>query len=356
MTAPLPAMILAAGRGERMRPLTAVRAKPALPVLGVPLVARIVKHLAGQGVSGFAVNAWHAPDSIGAACARAGLPAGSFELFPERELMGTGGALAAPAARLAEAPHFLLHNGDTLLAAPVAALREAAAGATLGALLVRPGHDPRYNPVRVAGGRFLGLGAASGEGEGEGEATYLGVALLARAVLLCVPRDRPSELFRDLLLPALAGGGTLAVVPYDGPWIEFTSPGRYRAHCCALALAGGSAAAGLVGGGAAVTRTGPPHGARLALADGARTDPGATFDGGVVLEAGARAHRGASITGSVLLEGAEAAPGSLLWHTVVMPGTRVPPGAAFRDGVVLADPDDASGRVHCVPFADLEGT
>ncbi len=353
MTAPLPAMILAAGRGERMRPLTAARAKPALPVLGVPLVARIVKHLAGQGVSGFAVNAWHAPDSIGAACARAGLPAGHVELYPERELMGTGGALAAPAARLAEAPHFLLHNGDTLLAAPVAALREAAAATTLGALLVRPGRDPRYNPVRVAGGRFLGLGAA--RDAGEAEATYLGVAVLARAALERVAPGRPSELFRDLLLPALAGGGTLAVVPYGGPWIEFTSPGRYRAHCGALALAGGSEAAGVIGGDAPVTRTGPPEGARLALAGGAVADPGAIFDGGVVLEAGARARRGASITGSVLLEGAEAAPGSLLWQTVVMPGTRVPPGAAFREGVVLADPDDASGRVHCVPFADLEG-
>jgi NDP-sugar pyrophosphorylase family protein len=346
-------MILAAGRGERMRPLTALRAKPALPVLGVPLVARIVKHLAGQGVSGFAVNAWHAPDSIGAACAQAGLPAGRVELYPERELMGTGGALAAPAARLAEAPHFLLHNGDTLLAAPVAALVDGAATASLGALLVRKGRDTRYNPVRVANGRFLGLGMAR-DGR-ESEVTYLGVALLARAVLERVPQGRPSELFRDILLPAIADGGTLAVVPYDGPWIEFTSPARYRAHCCSLALAGSASIGGLIGGEAAVTRAGTPYGARFVLADGAGLDPGAVLDGGVVLEAGARAGRGASITGSVLLEGAEAAPGSLLWQTVVMPGTRVPPGAAFRDGVVLADPDDASGRVRCVPFADLEG-
>ena len=353
MTSALPAMILAAGRGERMRPLTAVRAKPALPVLGVPLVARILRHLAGQGVTDFSVNAWHAPESIGEACARAGLRPESVVLFPETELMGTGGALAAPAARLGTAPQFLLHNGDTLLAAPVAALLAAAATASLGALLVRKGRDTRYNPVRVATGRFLGLGMArSGT---ESEATYLGVALLARAVLDRVPQDRPSELFRDLLLPSIADGGTLAVVPYDGPWIEFTSPARYRAHCCSLALAGGAATGGLIGGDAAVTRTGPPRGARFVLADGASVDPGAMLDGGVVFEAGARAGRGASITGSVLLEGAEAAAGSLLWQTVVMPGTRVPPGAAFRDGVVLGGGDDAAGGLRCVPFADLEG-
>ena len=353
MKVALPAMILAAGRGERMRPLTALRAKPALPVLGVPLVARILRHLARQGATDFAINAWHAPESIEAACAHAGLAPESVAYFPEPELMGTGGALAAPAERLAAAPHFLLHNGDTLLAAPVAALVAAAATASLGALLVRPGPDTRYNPVRVAGGRFLGLGMAH-HGT-ETEATYLGVALLARALLDRVPRDRPSELFRDLLLPAIAEGGTLAVVPYGGPWIEFTSPGRYRAHCCSLALAGSAALGGLVGGDAMVTSTGTPHGARFVLAEGASVDPGAILDGGVVLEAGARIGRGASITGSVLLEGAEVAGGALLWQTVVMPGTRVPPGAAFRDGVVLADGEDLPGPVRCVPFADLEG-
>ncbi|MCU0254595.1 MAG: NDP-sugar synthase [Acidobacteria bacterium] len=353
MTPALPVMILAAGRGERMRPLTAVRAKPALPVLGLPLVARIVKHLAGQEVTDFAVNAWHAPESIDAACARAGLPPDRVAIFPERELMGTGGALAAPAARLAAGAYFLVHNGDTLLAAPVAALVDGASTASLGALLVRKGRDTRYNPVRVANGRFLGLGMAR-DGR-ESEATYLGVALLARAVLERVPRGRPSELFRDILLPAIADGGSLAVVLYDGPWIEFTSPARYRAHCCSLALAGSASIGGLIGGEAAVTRAGTPYGARFVLADGAALDPGAVLDGGVVLEAGARAGRGASITGSVLLEGAEAGPGSLLWQTVVMPGTRVPPGAAFRDGVVLPDPDDPAGRVRCIPFADLEG-
>jgi NDP-sugar pyrophosphorylase family protein len=346
-------MILAAGRGERMRPLTADRAKPALPVLGVPLVARILRHLAGQGVSEFSVNAWHAPESIGEACARAGLRRESVTLFPETELMGTGGALAAPAARLAAAPRFLLHNGDTLLAAPVAALLEGASSSSLGALLVRKGGDTRYSPVRVANGRFLGLGMAR-DGS-ESEATYLGVALLARTVLERVPQGRPSELFHDILLPAIADGGTLAVVLYDGPWIEFTSPARYRAHCCSLALAGSAAIGGLIGGEASVTRTGTPYGARFVLADGAGVDPGAVLDGGVVLEAGARAGRGASITGSVLLEGAEAAAGSMLWQTVVMPGTRVPSGAAFRDGVVLREAGDPSGPVRCVPFADLEG-
>jgi len=353
VTTALPAMILAAGRGERMRPLTADRAKPALPVLGVPLIARILRHLAGQGVSDFSVNAWHAPESIGEACARAGLGPESVTLFPEAELMGTGGALVAPAGRLAAAPHFLLHNGDTLLAAPVAALLAGAEAASLGALLVRKGRDTRYNPVRVANGCLLGLGMAR-DGT-ESEATYLGVALLARTVLERVPQGRPSELFRDILLPAIADGGTLAIVLYDGPWIEFTSPARYRAHCCSLALAGSAAIGGLIGGEAAVTRTGTPYGARFVLADGAWVDPGAVLDGGVVLEQGAYAGRGASITGSVLLEGAEASGGSLLWQTVVMPGTRVPPGAAFRDGIVLGDARDPSGPVRCVPFADLEG-
>jgi len=342
VSAALAAMILAAGRGERMHPLTAARAKPALPVLGRPLVARILAHLAGQGVTSFAVNAWHAPGSIEAACAASGVPPAAIELFAERELMGTGGALVAPAARLAEGPHFLLHNGDTLLDVPLAALRAAAESASLGALLVRPGRDPRYRPVSISGDRFAHLGPA--ERPGELDATYLGVAVLSRALLDRVRRDRPSDLFRDLLLPEVAGGGTLAVVLHPGRWIEFTSPARYRAHCCSLALSD----APLVGGAASVTRLGS---ARVAIAAGADVETGAIVDGGVVLETGARAARGASITGSVLLEGAEVAGGALIWQTIVMPGARVPPGAAFRDGVVERD---GEGQVRCVPFVDVE--
>ena len=58
------AMILAAGLGTRMQPLTDLVAKPALPVLGRPVIAWLLHFLRSQGISEVAVNLHHHPESI----------------------------------------------------------------------------------------------------------------------------------------------------------------------------------------------------------------------------------------------------------------------------------------------------
>ena len=60
------ALVLAAGLGTRLRPLTTVRAKPAVPVAGEPLIRRIVSWLAGQGVHEVVINLHHLPETIAA--------------------------------------------------------------------------------------------------------------------------------------------------------------------------------------------------------------------------------------------------------------------------------------------------
>ena len=59
-----PALVLAAGLGTRLRPLTNVRAKPAVPVAGRPLVVRILVWLAAQGVEPVVLNLHHRPETI----------------------------------------------------------------------------------------------------------------------------------------------------------------------------------------------------------------------------------------------------------------------------------------------------
>ncbi|MBW2578853.1 MAG: NTP transferase domain-containing protein, partial [Deltaproteobacteria bacterium] len=58
------AMIVAAGLGTRLRPLTELRPKPALPVRGIPLIAYTLALLARHGVSEVIVNAHHLPDIL----------------------------------------------------------------------------------------------------------------------------------------------------------------------------------------------------------------------------------------------------------------------------------------------------
>ena len=59
------AMILAAGLGTRLRPLTLERAKPAIPLLGKPLVIRLLEKLAQHGVTDFRLNLHHLPRTSG---------------------------------------------------------------------------------------------------------------------------------------------------------------------------------------------------------------------------------------------------------------------------------------------------
>ena len=59
-----PAIVLTAGLGTRLSPLTLVRAKPAVPVAGIPLVLRLLRWLADQGVQSVVLNLHHLPDTI----------------------------------------------------------------------------------------------------------------------------------------------------------------------------------------------------------------------------------------------------------------------------------------------------
>ena len=346
------AMVLAAGRGERMQPLTNSRAKPALPVLGRTLVGRIVRHLSESGIRTLAVNAHHAPETIEAAMRASALAETRIELFVERQqLMGTGGALFAPRALLAETTHFLLHNADTLVRAPVAELYAAAQGERrLGALLVRRGRTPGYaGAITVQNGLMVDV--VRGEQQLAGSelplATYLGVGVLRREVLQHVQGDAPSDLFGSVLMPWLRDGWTLAVVPYDGPWLEFTSPRSYLVNLRgALSAARRSGTVDLPGGAASAL----PHacGVSFCADQTATIDCGAQLDGAVVLESGARAERGSFLRDSLLMPNAIASAGAYLDGVVVDAGVQVPAGS-FKHGCLV---HDDSGNLRFVPQAD----
>ena len=62
-----PALVLTAGLGTRLRPLTLVRAKPAVPIAGEPLVRRIIRWLRATGVSDLVLNLHHLPETIASA-------------------------------------------------------------------------------------------------------------------------------------------------------------------------------------------------------------------------------------------------------------------------------------------------
>ena len=115
-------MIVAAGLGTRLRPLTDLRAKPALPIRGIPLVTFTLELLAAHGVDEVMINVHHlAPTLIEAA--ERGCPAGiRLHFSHERELLDTGGAIRRVRGFLAESDPCLIVGGDMLLDYDLSAL------------------------------------------------------------------------------------------------------------------------------------------------------------------------------------------------------------------------------------------
>ncbi|MCM2270847.1 MAG: NDP-sugar synthase, partial [Thermoanaerobaculia bacterium] len=266
----LRALVLCAGRGERLRPLTREIPKPLLPVAGRPLVAWTLDRVAAAGADAAAINLHHLGDAVRAACGeRHGrLP---LRYSPEAELLGTGGALVPLAGWLAEARTVAVVNGDSLCRWPLdRMLRAHRASGAAATLLVHRTADPRRfgGGVAVEGERVVAL--RRGDLAWQAARTrrvFAGAALLRPELLAGLPAG-PSDVVSGLYEPLLAAGETIAAVATARPWFDLGTPARYLEAALAWGLAGL-----------------PERGARLAA--GAAVDPTARLRRAVV-EAGAR--------------------------------------------------------------------
>ena len=106
------AMILAAGLGTRLRPLTLEKAKPAIPLLGKPLVRRLTEKLKASGVQEFRLNLHHLPQTVEAIFDDSGEDI-RVSFAHEQVILGTAGGLKANESFFADET-FVMANGDVL--------------------------------------------------------------------------------------------------------------------------------------------------------------------------------------------------------------------------------------------------
>ena len=164
------AMILAAGKGERMRPLTLTTPKPLVCAGGVPLIVYHLRALATAGFREVVINhAWlgqQIEDYLGDG-ARFGL---DITYSPEGEPLETGGGILRALPLLGAEP-FLVVNGDIWTDYPFATLPRAISGLAHLVLIDNPSHNPQ--------GDFALSGRMVEEGtEGSAKLTYSGIAIL----------------------------------------------------------------------------------------------------------------------------------------------------------------------------------
>jgi NDP-sugar pyrophosphorylase family protein len=224
------AMVLAAGLGTRLRPLTDTLPKPLLPVAGRPLLEWNLLLLKRHGITEVIINLHHLGEQIVHALgdgARLGL---RLAYSHEPTLQGTGGGIKQAAPFLKDGP-FLVLNGDTLSECDLTALiaTHRASGA-LATLAVRD--DPEaatWGPVTLdAQGRILQINGKPPLAEPRAAlpaCMFAGTHVMEQAVLDAIPAGHGSII--DVYCHLLRQGRPLHGYRMIGYWSDIGDPKRY---------------------------------------------------------------------------------------------------------------------------------
>jgi mannose-1-phosphate guanylyltransferase len=219
----LPVMLLAAGLGTRLRPLTDRCAKALVPVGDRPVLAHILDRVREGGVDRIVVNAHHRADDVQDFVRREGR---GVNVSEERELLGTAGGVAR-AKGLLGAGDVVVWNADILAGVDVRSLvRAHSTSAAEATLVVRP-LAPGEGNVGVDGaGRIVRLRRERVADEVQG-GEFVPVHVLGAALRQTLPER--GCLVGDVYIPALRVGATLRAFTHEGSWHDVGSLESYLA-------------------------------------------------------------------------------------------------------------------------------
>jgi NDP-sugar pyrophosphorylase family protein len=294
------AMILAAGYGTRLWPLTVDRTKPAIPFLGRPLVGYVAEYLGRHGCREVVVNLHHQPDSVREALGDGSRFGVRLDYVEEETILGTSGALDN-ARHLLDGDTFFVVNGkivtDIDLSLALETHRKTEALATL--VLLPNARRERFSVVETGGdGRVLRFGGMPGPGGDEKNVPlmFTGIQILEPRIFDYIPRGRFSHSTTDVYPQAIAAGERVAAHVAAGRWYELSTIPRYLEISLALMR-----------------------------------------DEGRDVWAGENCaiHGGASVTESVLWDGVTIEEGARVRRAVLGDGVRISAGEAVEDAAVV---------------------
>ena len=218
------ALILAAGRGERMRPLTDETPKPLLTVRGKPLIAWHLDSLARAGVKEVVVNTAWLEEQFPAVLGDGSAWGLRIHYSHEGALYGgaleTAGGIATALPLLREAPFWLV-AGDVFMPGfdfPAADAKRFTASSALAHIYLVP--NPPHNPKGDFGINGQGLALS----QADEKFTYSTVGLYRPALFKNTPAGQKAAL-APLLREAMQSGLVSATL-YSGPWTDVGTPGR----------------------------------------------------------------------------------------------------------------------------------
>jgi len=359
MTEGIRPFVLAAGFGNRLRPLTDVLPKPAVPLLGQPLVGYALARLQQSGFERVVLNGHHLADrlqqEVDAFGARE-LPSMELKYSIEQpEILGTGGGLTAARPLLGDGTCAFV-NGDILCDFDLLGLlqqhRRTGAAATL--LVVEHPDVDRFGAIRVDGaGRVIDLaglagrerGAAGGKGGGEvRRGVFAGVHLVEPQVFDRLPAEGFACIVRQGYVPMMNAGQDVRAVFHEGTWNDLGTVERYLQTHVDLLDAGfpSGAAADLLAGPGGVAFGIDVGGDAFGSADAVEIASTAKLTHPVAMGAGCSIGPGAEVGPHAVL-GRDVAVGerarvrqSVVWDGVELEvGDRLDGEVCFRDGGTL---------------------
>lgn len=293
----LPALVLTAGLGTRLRPLTLVRAKAAVPVNGEPLARRVARWLAANGYRDQVFNLHHHPASI-ATCLGDGSDLGIRVRYSwEQPVLGSAGGPrhALPLLTDGGSSRFLIVNGDTLTNVDLAALDEAhvRSGARVTMALIANPAPEKYGGVLANGGYVRGFTRA---GSGEESFHFVGVQVAEARAFGDLEDGVPSESVNWLYPRLLANDPhSIAAFVSEATFRDIGTPADCLRTSHELAAVEGEHEVG----------------------SGARIDPSAV------------------IVRSSLWDDVTVEPGARLTDCIVADGVRVPTGSVYERSAIV---------------------
>ena len=291
------AVVLAAGRGNRLKPLTDRLPKPLVPYLNHPLLEWVLDSLKKNGVQEFFVNTFTQGEKVEEFLKSRREP---VTFVREEVLRGTGGGVTNFQPFLQGEEAFVVANADSLLTTPWRRSWETFLRSNAWMMMLLVDARRGYSLLSTdETGRILfdPQGAFRGY-------TFTGISFW-RPLLFDFLPEGPSDLGPTLFRNPRAHGKILGS-PCSGPWIEFTDPLRYLSHHV--------------------------HAARRA--------PKSFFRPGLhlsVADPGAKVEEGCRIERSVLWDGSTVEGGSFLNRCILLPGARVRAGERFEGSIILED-------------------
>jgi NDP-sugar pyrophosphorylase family protein len=301
------AMILAAGLGTRLWPLTEDRTKPAVPFLGKPLVQYAVDYVRGAGIRHVVVNTHHKPESVHDALGDGSRWGVRIDYSHEPEILGTGGALDRVRGLL-EDDDFVVVNGkivtDLDLGAAIATHRSRNAIATL---VLKP-NDLRehFTIVHLDDqgdiSRFEGFPDDPDHRGLPGKPLmFTGIQILSPRIFDFIPRGTFSHTTMSAFPDAIRAGERVAAHVDDGTWREMSTLERYLGESLAVMREQGL---GLVAG------------------EGTSVDEGALVEDSVLWN-DVRVDRGAEVREAILGDGVRIGEGERIVHAAVVRASHV---------------------------------